>query len=175
MDINQAFARLLTPDFEGTAFSDLKGDAGGLSRYGIAQNSHPDVDIRTITEDQAKAIYEKEYWIPGHVDELPDDIKYMHFDTCVNDGVVEAIKILQRACGADIDGVWGPETKECLHNLTLDRYADARLVVIGIIEKKHPEDMRFDKDWRGRVQKIVTQDRWEQYMAGISNGQAKTN
>ena len=32
-------------------------DPGGLTKYGIDQRSHPNVDIRNLTEEEAKDIY----------------------------------------------------------------------------------------------------------------------
>lgn len=37
-------------------------DPGGETNFGIAKRSHPDVDIKNLTKDQAKEIYRNEYW-----------------------------------------------------------------------------------------------------------------
>ena len=36
--------------------SNHKADAGGYTKYGIAQKSHPNVNVRTLTLDGAKEI-----------------------------------------------------------------------------------------------------------------------
>ena len=41
---------------------DVKGDRGGLTKYGIAQASHPKVDIANLTLEGATEIYQTEYW-----------------------------------------------------------------------------------------------------------------
>jgi len=36
-------------------------DPGGLTKYGIDKASHPHVDIKNLTEPQARAIYQDEW------------------------------------------------------------------------------------------------------------------
>jgi lysozyme family protein len=62
-------------DLEGYK-SDNPNDKGGLTKYGIAQAYHPDIDVANLTLDQAKEIYLKEYWIPLGCDdrEYPFDV-----------------------------------------------------------------------------------------------------
>src|SRR6478735_11274468 len=43
--------------WEGAAYENVPGDPGGPTKYGIDQRSHPDVNIRALTKEQAKAIY----------------------------------------------------------------------------------------------------------------------
>jgi hypothetical protein len=40
-------------------------DAGGVTKYGISENSHPSLDIRSLTLVQAKSITEADYWNYG--------------------------------------------------------------------------------------------------------------
>lgn len=41
----------------------LPGDPGGTTNFGIAQASHPNVDVTKLTRDDAIAIYHDEYWM----------------------------------------------------------------------------------------------------------------
>jgi hypothetical protein len=62
-------------DLEGCT-SDHPSDKGGLTKYGIAQNYHPEINVADLTLDDAKDIYLKDYWIPLECDEIqfPFDI-----------------------------------------------------------------------------------------------------
>ena len=37
-------------------------DPGGLTQFGISQRSYPKLDIRRLTVDAAKAIYQRDFW-----------------------------------------------------------------------------------------------------------------
>ena len=65
---DQAFAIVIGE--EGGYVND-PNDPGGETKYGIAKNSHPNVDIANLTLDQAKAIYKTEYWDKVFGDTLP--------------------------------------------------------------------------------------------------------
>lgn len=95
---------------------ELVGDSGGLTKYGIAQNKHPGVDVAALTLDAAKDIYRKSYWLPFYDEIGAQAIATKVFDFAVNAGPAQAHKALQRALRAcevdDIedDGVLGPKT-----------------------------------------------------------------
>jgi lysozyme family protein len=88
-------------------------DKGGLTKYGIDQRSHPDVDIANLTKEGAIDIYYHAYWLPSHAEEMPVGIGEVLFDIRVNGG--HGVSWLQEALqhtGHDIvvDGVIGPKT-----------------------------------------------------------------
>jgi lysozyme family protein len=85
-------------------------DPGGETKYGISKRAYPGVDIAGLTLDDARAIYEQDYWIPVRGDELPDAIALNVFDAAVNHGVRNAVRILQGALGVGVDGIMGPIT-----------------------------------------------------------------
>ena len=72
-NFDKAFDILM--DIEGY-ISDNPADKGGLTKYGIAQKYHPNIDVANLTLDKAKEIYLKNYWIPLGCDdrEYPLDI-----------------------------------------------------------------------------------------------------
>lgn len=84
------------------------------TKFGIAANTYPTLDIRNLTWEQAKVIYERDYWIPAHCDELPGMVKHLHFDATVNSGAGNSIRWLQRAAKVADDGAWGPITSEAV-------------------------------------------------------------
>lgn len=107
MNFDQAFERLL--GHEGGYVLDSR-DPGGETNWGISKRSYPAVDIKALTQDGAKAIYRRDFWAPVRADELPDLVRFDVFDAAVNSGVNQAAKWLQRAAGANPDGVIGAQT-----------------------------------------------------------------
>ena len=80
------------------------------TKYGIASNSYPNLDIKNLTLDQAKAIYRRDYWNKAKCDDLPDGLRFHVFDVAVNSGVSRGIKTLQQAVSVSVDGIVGPKT-----------------------------------------------------------------
>jgi lysozyme family protein len=73
--------------------SDHPNDPGGLTNMGISIRAFPHLGvdgIRHLTREKAIAIYHDHYWrrIP---DTLPDDLRWMAFDSAVNHGVSRAL------------------------------------------------------------------------------------
>jgi len=85
-------------------------DNGGETKYGVAKNANPDLDIKTLDWEGAKEVYNRRYWLNGSCDKLPGRVAVLHFDSCVNHGVGRANKFLQRALQVTVDGVIGPAT-----------------------------------------------------------------
>lgn len=92
-------------------------DRGGLTKYGISQRSYPDLDIRSLTLDQAKQIYRKDYWDHCRCGQLDSALAICVFDAAVNEGQVTAINILQGAVRVPVDGHIGPITVGAAHTL----------------------------------------------------------
>jgi len=95
----------------------VAGDSGGLTKYGISQASYPDVDIRNITLDHAKAIYRQDYWSKLRCAEMPAPVAIALFDAGVNLGITRAAQQLQRAVLVAQDGIVGDETVRAANKL----------------------------------------------------------
>lgn len=104
---DQCFDKLIA--HEGGYSNDPK-DPGGETNFGISKRAYPQVDIRNLTRDAAKAIYKRDYWDRAQCDKLPPTLAYLLFDAAVNSGIGQAIRFLQRALGVADDGVLGPLT-----------------------------------------------------------------
>lgn len=83
-------------------------DPGGLTNYGIAQRSYPNVDIHGLTRDGAIAIYRRDFWDQIQGDNLPPIVAFQVLDAAVNHGIGNAIRWLQTAAGVAPDGHFGP-------------------------------------------------------------------
>ena len=106
MDFDTAFTRLLGNE---GGYEDGAGDPGGETNWGISHRAYPTLDIKALTQDEAKAIYVRDYWPQCGADKIPS-LAFDLFDTCVNSGAQRSVKILQMAVGVTPDGVLGPHT-----------------------------------------------------------------
>jgi lysozyme family protein len=73
-------------------------DPGGLTNYGIAKRSHPNVDVAQLTRSEAALIYRAEYWDPIEGDALPEPVALALLDFAVNSGVSRAVRTLNALC-----------------------------------------------------------------------------
>jgi lysozyme family protein len=80
------------------------------TKYGIAANTYPTLDIKNLTRDMTKAIYKRDFWDQVEGDKLPYGVAFQLFDFAVNSGCQTAIRYFQRALGVADDGVWGPRS-----------------------------------------------------------------
>mgnify|MGYP001607228074 CR=1 FL=1 len=115
----------------GDKITDDPDDAGGLTKYGISKRAHPELDIVNLTEEQAAQIYRDEYWITGGCDSLPSPVNRVHFDACVNHGIRNANKFLQRSAGVADDGRIGPITLSAVQSM------DPHLLAIAMISERN--------------------------------------
>jgi lysozyme family protein len=118
-DFNRAFENVI--GVEG-GFSDDAKDPGNWTggkegigklngtKYGVSAAAYPSLDINSITLDDAKAIYHRDYWQVISGDEFPFSIANALFDCAVNSGCASAAKLLQRSLGITSDGKIGKLT-----------------------------------------------------------------
>ncbi len=85
-------------------------DPGGETKWGISKKSYPSLDILNLTVEQAKEIYQRDFWAACSCDDLPTVFACVVFDTAVNQGTTKAKRILQMTLGVDVDGIIGPKT-----------------------------------------------------------------
>jgi lysozyme family protein len=140
-------------DAEGGYTNDA-ADPGGETNFGIDKRSHPGVDIKHITEQQAKEIYWNEYWLKFGCDAFKAPVGEVYFDCCVNTGATQSNKFLQRAVGTEADGIIGPKTAASI------LAADPRILANAIIDQrqrfyknlaeKRPTLHKFLQGWTNR-------------------------
>ena len=126
MNFDTAFTRLL--GHEGR-YVNNPADPGGETNWGISKRSYPTLDIKSLTRDEAKTIYRRDFWEP--LGRAHPALKFQVFDFAVNSGIQTAIRKLQQAIGAADDGHWGPVSEAKLAvtdtNDVLLRFIAARL------------------------------------------------
>jgi len=123
MDFNTAFTRLMVSE---GGYSNNPADPGNWTggrvnagelrgtKYGIAANTYPHLNIEALTRDNAIAIYKRDWWDRIHADQLDDGVAFQLLDAAINSGVAQATRFLQRAVGVADDGVWGDVSQAAL-------------------------------------------------------------
>jgi len=90
------------------------------TKYGIAANTYPNLDIKNLTLSQAKEIYKKDWWDKLGADCLHSAIVFQLWDFSINAGRKRAVIELQQVAGVTADGVIGPKTIEAVNKLELN-------------------------------------------------------
>ncbi|MCO7058253.1 glycoside hydrolase family 108 protein [Pseudomonas juntendi] len=126
---------------------ELKG-----TKYGISAMAYPDLDIKNLTLEQAKAIYRRDFWDRAQMGQLPAAVVFQLFDMGINHGFGNTIRMLQRAAGVLDDGRVGPISLAALAKMELNdlimRLAAQRLRFIAQIST-------FDEFGRGWVNRVA--------------------
>lgn len=150
MNFDQAFEALI--GHEGGYVND-PCDPGGETKFGISKRAYPNVDIKALTLEQAKAIYKSDYWDRSQCDSLPPVVAFQVFDTAVNSGIGQSIRFLQRAVGVADDGQVGPLTINAVKRLDAEtivaRFNGQRL---DFMTKLSTWDV-YGKGWARRIAK----------------------
>lgn len=146
----------LTIEKEGGYVND-KHDRGGETKFGIAKKFHPEVDIKSLTEEGAFNIYKTKYWDKVKGDDMPLPLATNVHDMAVNAGQRTAVKLLQTVTGATVDGVIGKQTLKAAQEAydadpetTLDKYRDARIEYY----KKLKQYDRYGRGWTNRAVQV---------------------
>lgn len=148
---------------EGSAYTNVHGDRGGPTRYGItlktlaAWRKVPvlPTDVQLLTEEEARAIYQHEYIIePGFSHIADDALRVAVIDAGVNSGPGRATEWLQLALGVTPDGVLGVKTLGALDSAdateALRRFLLYRLKhLAGMMKDKSQH--QFAAGWLVRV------------------------
>lgn len=89
-------------------------DPGGETMYGITKRvarAHGYTgSMRNLPLATAEAIAQQSYWDAIQGDKLPAAVAWQVVDAAYNHGNRQAVKFLQRAIGANDDGIIGPRT-----------------------------------------------------------------
>jgi len=128
-------------------------DRGGETKYGISKRAYPDEDIKELTIERAKELYKRDYWDRFRVSNLPNRLRHIYVDMCINMGGGRATKILQEACNSknankiDVDGGIGPATIKASANVEPFRLRAYRVMFYAELVMKKPEQEKFWVGW----------------------------
>jgi len=129
-------------------------DNGGETKYGISASSYPNLNIRALTLDMAKLIYQKDYWEKIQGDRIANQqLAEQIFDMAVNSGVGMASKIIQRIVGAEDDGIIGDKTLPFINQAgsILDDYKLWRIKFYMDLCSSNKSQRKFLYSWIKRV------------------------
>lgn len=123
---------------------DINGDGDG------------DVDIKNLTESQAKEVYKRRFWDRMQGDKIESQlIANILFDGFVNCGF-NGIKIMQRLVHQKDDGVVGPKTLAAINGadevILYHKYKEARFNYYFDLAHKKPALKVFLKGWINRLE-----------------------
>lgn len=135
-------------------------DSGGETAFGISKRSYPSIDPKTLTIEQAKAIYKRDFWHPLYAELRSQEVANKLMDMSVNFGQGNSTIIVQKAlrglgCAIKQDGVFGRNT------LAIVNQTDAQTLLTAIrkhqamryvaIVQKNPSQIAFLEGWLRRV------------------------
>lgn len=117
-------------------------------------------EMKALTLDTVKPFYKTMYWDKVKCDDLPAGVDYAVFDFAVNAGVARAAKFLQRAVGADDDGVVGPGTLSLVKKTTpgklLENFTEQKEEFYNTLAERNPTQQKFLKGWMNRAASVQT-------------------
>ncbi|HJQ66350.1 MAG TPA: glycosyl hydrolase 108 family protein [Gemmatimonadales bacterium] len=114
--------------FEGGYTAGLPGDPGGETKFGISKRSYPTLNIQALTQEEALAIYERDFWTAIKLSLLPAPLALAVFDCAVLQGPKTAVRILQAVLGVPVDGVIGPVTVAAVKPTSVRDFTAERLI-----------------------------------------------
>ncbi len=146
----------------GAKITEIAGDAGGLTKYGISQRAYPGLDIRNLTEQQARDIYKRDYWDRVSGDRIDSQaVAENIFDTAVNMGPKTAVKLAQATLNEILlvcvveDGVVGDKTidalSKCADTAFLAGYTLAKIARYAYLCNKDRTQSKFLLGWINRA------------------------
>ena len=99
-------------------------DPGGETNWGVtittARANGYIGAMRSMTRNQAKEIYRKAFWERAKCAQYHSAIGFQVFDACINHGIGNGIRMLQRAVGVVDDGVVGQVTLGAINLKSID-------------------------------------------------------
>lgn len=148
-EINLALQKVLAN--EGGYVND-PDDPGGATKYGVTQSDMPDVDIQSITPEQATAYYQAHFINPLYTSIRSQAILDKLVDMGVLFGFTESVLLLQFALALKMDGVFGPVTLSAVNSSDcLQHYKDILAQHAYNIVRARPRDAKFYQGWLNRI------------------------
>ena len=160
-------------------YVDHPSDPGGPTKFGITQKTLSAYvgrivlkkEVEDLSEDIAREIYERNYYIGPRIDQLPEFIQPFVFDCAVNHGPRRAIKFVQSVCNQagyqpalSVDGAMGPNTSngadwanDNMGDVFLKALIEERRNFYLTIVAANPSQKVFLNGWMNRVNEFETE------------------
>lgn len=155
-DFEKAIVKTLAHE-GGAKFTEDPNDRGGATKYGISQRSYPNLDIKNLTEKEARAIYKRDFWDRIRGDEIESQVIAENlFDTCVNMGVRTGSRLAQIALNiTPADGIIGSASLEHINAASeaefISNYTIAKIARYAHICNKDKTQSRYLLGWINRT------------------------
>lgn len=155
-DFNLAISKTLQHE-GGDTFTDDMLDHGGATKFGISQKAYPELDIRNLSEDQAKGIYRRDYWNRVKGDDIKSQVvAETIFDVCVNMGISGGSKLAQKTLAIEpADGIIGPQSLAVINaadeDLFIAKFALAKIQRYTEICQADSSQQKFLLGWLNRT------------------------
>ncbi len=156
LDRETVFKRGRWGDYAAVIAENVSGDAGGLTKFGIDQRSHPSCKVEYLNAREAVEIYWWSYWVASCAGSYPFGYGEILCDVRINGG--NGPKLLQAAlndCGAKlkVDGVIGLRTVEAMERyrgIGWEPFIQRRETRYRLLAK-HPARAKFLAGWLDRM------------------------
>jgi len=161
------------------SFVDYPPDKSSPTNFGITLAALDDYtgkkncreDLKALSKEEARLIYEKIYYLKPKLDELPEALQPLIFDMAVNQGLKTAIKLLQyqllddRYLFKHPDGFIGPVTIAAANkalfrsgNKFINKLVDRRIEHYRNIVNFNPGKQVFLNGWIARAETFRVED-----------------
>lgn len=158
-------ALAFTLDVEG-GYSNRASDRGGSTYHGVTQTEYNSWRARhgmqqqpvyLMGDQEQRAIYFEDYWVPCRCEEMPPGLGAAVFDMAVNSGETNAALTLQTAVGAKRDGDIGDFTIAATRNAInpVLRFLEARGAFYRDDLAAHPTDIDNLDGWINRLLRFL--------------------
>lgn len=145
-----------------------KNDTGGATKYGITigtlanyrgvpKASLTPSDVKKLTEEEAIAIYKKNYWDNSRMDEVSDTVRELFFDTHVHGGAAVVARRALNSLGYNIPTSGGISASlvEAMNSVNQKQLFDAMVKervkrFYGIVQN-NPSQKVFINGWLNRM------------------------
>jgi lysozyme family protein len=154
-------------------------DRGGPTKFGITLKTLSAYigraalasEVEALSEEVAREIYERNYYIAPRIDRLPESIQPFIFDCAVNHGPRRAIKFVQSVCNQagcrptlSVDGAMGPNTRKAaewadkeMGTYFLSALLEERRNFYRLIVAQSPSQEVFLAGWLNRVDEFESE------------------
>lgn len=119
LDVEGGFQKIATDPGNWTGGSIGSGSLKG-TKFGISAAQYPSLDIESLSVEDARRIYRRDYYDRYKLHRLPQALVLPVLDAVIHEGPFHAISRLQRLIGVQADGVLGPATASVLAATAID-------------------------------------------------------
>ena len=129
----------------------IVNDSGGVTKWGISKKAYPDIDIERLTQNEAREIYYRDYYLKINADKINESLLALQlFDMAINAGVKQASKLLQTLVGVKADGIIGPISLKAINSKKklAFSYMEERFKYYSKLSDQYPQ---YQRAWTLRI------------------------